>query len=94
MVSHCKKTLRAVQADIERIEQAIEQVVKEDSRLNEQCTLATSVPGIGKITALNMIVTTFEFTRISEAKKFACYGGVAPFEHISGSSIRRKNQSL
>lgn len=92
MVSHCKKTLNAVQTDIERIEQAIEQVVKEDSQLSEQCTLATSVPGIGTITALNMIVATSEFKRIAEAKKFACYAGVAPFEHTSGSSIRGRTR--
>jgi transposase len=92
MVRHCHKTLNSVQGDIDKIEQAIEQLVKEDSQLREQCALATSVPGIGKITALNMIVSTSEFTRIAEAKKFACYAGVAPFEHISGSSIRGKTR--
>ena len=92
MIRHCQKTLNSVQTDIDRIEQAIEQLVKEDSHLNEQCTLATSVPGIGKITALNMIISTAEFTRIREAKKFACYAGVAPFEHSSGSSVRGKTR--
>jgi transposase len=92
MIRHCQRTLNSVQNDIDKIELAIQQVVREDSQLNEQCTLATSVPGIGKITALNMIVSTGEFTRIAEAKKFACYAGVAPFEHTSGSSIRGKTR--
>jgi transposase len=92
MIRHCQKTLHSVQGDIDRIEQAIEQLVREDSQLKEQCTLATSVPGIGRITALNMIISTAEFTRIAEAKKFACYAGVAPFEHTSGSSIRGKTR--
>jgi transposase len=92
MIKHCLKTLSAVQGNINRIEQAIEQLVKEDSSLNQQCKLATSVPGIGKITAWNMIVSTGEFTRITEAKKFACYAGVAPFEHSSGSSIRGRTR--
>lgn len=92
MIRHCQKTLNSLQTDIEKIEQAIQQLVKDDSSLNEQYTLATSVPGIGKITALNIIISTGEFTRIKEAKKFACYAGVAPFEHSSGSSVRGKTR--
>ncbi len=30
--------------------------------------------------------------RYPEVKKFACYAGVAPFEHTSGSSIRGKTR--
>jgi transposase len=92
MVKHCRKTLNAVQSDIDKIEQAIDRLVKEDSQLTEQCALATSVPGIGKITALNVIISTGEFKKIREAKKLACYAGVAPFEHRSGSSIRGKTR--
>lgn len=92
MIKHCQKTLRSLELDIDRIEQAIDLLVKEDNRLRQQCALATSVPGIGKITALNMIISTQEFTRITEAKKFACYAGVAPFEHSSGSSVRGRTR--
>jgi transposase len=92
MVKHCRKTLNAVQSDIDRIELAIDHLVKEDSQLTEQCALATSVPGIGKITALNVIISTGEFNKIREAKKLACYAGVAPFEYRSGSSIRGKTR--
>jgi transposase len=92
VVKHCRKTLNAVQSDIDKIEQAIDHLVKEDSQLANQCALATSVPGIGKITALNVIISTGEFNKIREAKKLACYAGVAPFEHSSGSSIRGKTR--
>lgn len=92
MIKHCQKTLKSVQMDIDKIEQAIERLVEDDSRLKQQYALATSVPGIGKITALNVIVSTGEFTRITEPKKFACYAGIAPFEHSSGSSIRGKTR--
>jgi len=92
MVKHCSGSIKALDKDIERIETAIDQLVKSDAQLSEQCSLATSVPGIGKITALNMIISTGEFTRIKEAKKFACYAGVAPFEHSSGTSFRGKTR--
>lgn len=92
MTTFCASSIKAINRDIERVEQAIDQLVKSDAQLSTQCDLATSVPGIGKITALNMITTTAEFTKIQGAKKFACYSGVAPFEHSSGSSYRGKTR--
>jgi transposase len=91
-IKHCTKTIKAIQTDIENVEEAIAKLVREDQQLAEQFNLVTSVPGVGKITALNVIISTGEFTRIREAKKFACYAGVAPFEHSSGSSIRGKTR--
>ena len=88
MGQNCQQSLKALDQDIKKIETAIDQLVKQDLPLKKQYRLATSVTGIGKVTALNMIVSTGEFTRITESKKFACYSGVAPFEHSSGSSIK------
>ena len=39
-----------------------------------------------------MIVLTNEFKGFSSAKKFACYSGIAPFEHTSGKSIKGKSR--
>ena len=35
-----------------------------------------------------MILCSGEFTKIQTGKEFACYAGVVPFEHSSGSSVR------
>jgi transposase len=92
MMKHCQKSIQAIKENIKRIEKSIDHLVKEDAQLMRQCDLITSIPGIGKITALNVIISTNEFTKIREAKKLACYAGVAPFEHRSGSSIRGKTR--
>lgn len=92
ILKNSQHTLKGLTKDIARVEKEIQLLIDEDSSLQEQFELATSVPGIGKITALNIIVSTGEFQRITEAKKFACYAGVAPFEHTSGSSIRGKTR--
>jgi transposase len=92
MIKYCQKPIEAIQQGIKKIELAIDQLIEDDAKLTDQCSLVTSVPGVGKITALNVIVSTNEFTKISEAKKLACYAGVAPFEHRSGSSIRGKTR--
>lgn len=91
-LANCQKTIRALQSDIKRIEKEIDTLISNDEQISQQCKIATSVPGIGKITALNMIVSTQEFSGIKVAKKFSCYAGVAPFEHSSGSSIRGKTR--
>ena len=92
MIKHSLGTIKSLKRDIEKIEAAIDELVKSDDQLKQQYTLATSVPGIGKITALNIIVSSGEFNRIKEARKFACYAGVAPFEHSSGTSYRGKTR--
>jgi transposase len=92
MAKSCQSSISALEKSIEKIEKMIADLVKKDDQLKQHYQLATSVTGIGKITALNMIVATGEFKRIKEAKKFACYSGVAPFEHTSGSSIRGKTR--
>lgn len=92
IVKNCQHTLKALTADILNVDREIAALVQEDAQLEQQVQCATSVPGVGMITALNVIVATNEFEKISEVKKFACYAGVAPFEHTSGSSLRGKTR--
>lgn len=92
VIKNCQTTLKALTKDISKVEKEIKLLIEIDTPLKEQFDLIESVPGIGKITALNMIVSTGESQRISEAKKFACYAGVAPFEYTSGTSVRGKTK--
>ncbi len=50
------------------------------------------MPGVGKKTAIEIIVQTNEFKEFATAREFACYIGVAPFEFSSGKSIRGKTK--
>ena len=50
--------------------------------------LLSSIPGIGLVTAVALILATNNFTAFDDGRKFASYCGVAPFEHTSGTSIR------
>lgn len=94
------KTLKKLNADpvnelmksIQKVEKEIMELIKTDERILKIYKIATSVDGVGMITAVNLITTTNEFLSITEAKKYACYSGVAPFEHSSGSSVRGKTK--
>jgi transposase len=84
----CKLSLKALETDIDQVESKMDQVIASDAELKRLFQVVTSVEGIGKVTATEMIITTYEFKDISEPSKFACYSGVAPFEHSSGTSLR------
>lgn len=88
----CSGTLKAVEKDIAATNAAIERLILADPYLARLFSIIVSIPGIGKVTASEMLITTNEFKDIKDPKKYACYAGVAPFEHSSGSSIRGKTR--
>ena len=56
-------------------------------------SLIQSIIGIGQINAAVIITVTDNFRKFDNPRKFACYCGVAPFEHTSGTSIRGKTRT-
>lgn len=90
--SKCSGTLKALDKEIAKIESDLDKLIKKDSNLNRLYKLATSVTGIGQITALSLLYFTNEFTVYTKPKQLACYCGVAPFEHTSGTSVRGKSR--
>lgn len=83
-----KNTLKGIDKDLKNIELKLDELVKTDENLNEIYKQATSVPGVGRITALFLIVFTDEFTMYSTPRQLACYCGVVPFEYTSGKSVK------
>lgn len=89
----CRNSIDVMDQDIEKTEKAISNLIDEDEDLKKMFGIIESVPGVGRIVATIMVITTNEFKDIKDARKYACYSGVAPFEHMSGSSIRGKTRT-
>jgi transposase len=89
---NCQKTLSSIEKEIKQIDAELDNTINGDPQLKNLFQLATSVPGVGKLTALFMICFTNEFSVYTNPKQLACYCGVAPFEHSSGTSIRGKTR--
>jgi transposase len=89
----CTGSLLSIQADIENVEEAINAIIKADERLKHLMGIITSVPSIGSVTALQILITTNEYKDIRCPKKFACYAGVAPFKKESGTMVQRARVS-
>jgi transposase len=88
----CHGSIHGIKADILTLEKRIKVLWSSDEQVNELMRLITSVPCVGDLTALQIILTTNEFRNISCPKKFACYAGVAPFPYQSGTSKLRRSR--
>jgi transposase len=84
--------IKAIEKALTLIETEMLNVIKTDLQLLKQFMLLQSVPGIGKIVAISLIITTRGFTKLTNPRKLACYIGVAPFPYQSGSSINYRNR--
>lgn len=91
----CKESnslIKTLDKKIEIIEEKMHQLVEEDEELKKQFELVKSVHGVGKQTALFILVYTNGFTAFDDWRKFACYCGIAPFPYGSGTSIKGKTR--
>lgn len=83
-----RKPIEALGKQITDVEKRIKALIKEDDSLKHLFDLVTSVDGVGEVIFCEMVIATNEFKLFSCPRKFACYSGVVPFEHTSGTSIR------
>ena len=78
--------------DIKQIENEIKFFIEQDEAIKQNAKLAQSVTGIGLINTVLFILYTNNFESFTDARKYACYSGIAPFENTSGTSIKGKTR--
>src|SRR3569833_487837 len=88
-----KSAVRELQKTLKKIEQQIELKLKEDEGLYRLYQYADSVCGIGEVIATKLVIYTHGFTWLTDYKKMATYCGVAPFEHTSGTSVKKPSRT-
>ena len=89
----CAASLKALATDLAAVDQAIQALVAGDETLARQYERITAVPGVGPVTAVEVLLTTNEFRTRADAKQYACYAGVVPFERSSGQRKGRPGVS-
>jgi transposase len=77
---------------IEKLQMEIEKIIETKQQLKQNFSLLQSIKGVGKVVALAAIIKTQNFSRFTNARKFACFCGTAPFEHTSGTSIKGRTR--
>lgn len=89
---HTQKPIAVLDKQIDAIEKDIRSTIKVDERLHRLFSILISIDGVGFVTAAYVLVTTNEFLGITDPKKYACYAGVVPFEHSSGTSYKGRTR--
>ena len=87
-----KAVITALNGNIQKVESEIETLIETDPELKKNFDLIRTIKGVGKIVAARMLAVTSNFKKFSNARKFNCYAGLAPFKHESGTSIRGRSR--
>ena len=87
-----RSILNNLKKNLLKIEAKLNEIINESEELKRNFNLVTSIPGIGKQTAIYLLIVTKNFTTFKEARKLACYAGIAPFPYQSGSSINGRTK--
>ena len=84
-----EETLKYFQNQIKNTENQIFQIIEQSDEIIENFNLITSITGIGKVTALELIISTGNFKKIDSARKAAAYAGVCPYPNQSGNVAKK-----
>ena len=87
-----RPAIEAIKTALAMFDDRIEKLLKEDALISQQAKIVMSIPGFGKVIASKLITATNGFTRINNPRALACYAGIAPFEHRSGTSLKGKTR--
>jgi transposase len=84
--------IRQLQKSIKQLDEKIQELINSNDTFKEQNKLIQSMPGVGPQTAVYLIIVTKAFRSFENWRQLACYAGVAPFEHSSGSSVKGRTK--
>ncbi|SDR91914.1 Transposase [Gramella sp. MAR_2010_147] len=84
------RMLKQLEKELAKIETKLETLVKETQQ--DQLEQLTSIPGMGKKTAMLLIVLTDGFTGFENARQLCCYAGITPTIRQSGTSVRGRSR--
>jgi len=87
-----QKMIKELSKQIEKLENKLTEIIKNDKQLKQMYELIISIKGVGPQTALFLIAYTDKFTKFDNWRKFASYCGIAPFPNRSGISIRGRTK--
>jgi len=77
---------------IKIVDKKLDTLLKENGEINEKYKILSSVRGVGKQTAIYLLIISRGFSRIKTARKCSCFAGVAPFEFSSGTSVKGRTR--
>lgn len=90
MITSLKRQFRSVKKEIGLLEDEMEALITANEA--DLYTRLRTIPGIGKKSAMLLMVSTNNFSDFESCKQISSYLGLAPNERSSGTSIRGKSR--
>lgn len=84
--------IKANKKYIAQVEKEIAELIKSNESMLLNYRIITSIKGIGPINAWMTIAYTENFIAFPDARHYAVFVGVIPFEHTSGTSIKKRRR--
>lgn len=83
-----KHIIGEIDKAIKECDQMIDKIIGDDPELYENYAIVTSIKGVARQNGACLLIYTNNFKKFDmDARKIACYYGVAPFGKESGSSV-------
>ena len=90
VVSSLNRSLKNLQKESEKIEEILLKLVKEDHQ--EMLSLVESISGIGRKTAMLLLVITDGFSRFENSAQLCSFCGLTPSIRQSGTSVKGRSR--
>ena len=89
LINPLKKAIKDLNVQIQKLEAELRSLIETNE--GDLFTRLQTIPGIGKSTAMFMIVISEGFEKFERSKQFTCYIGLSPVEKRSGTSVRGRS---
>lgn len=91
-INRFKKQILLFDKQEQEIKLELAATVKQNESIKRKVEIITSIPGVGALTAVNVLAETNGFELIRNKKQLASYAGLDVVEKQSGTSVRGKSR--
>lgn len=77
---------------LDEVEAEIQAQIEQDEQMHHHFDLLCSIPGVGRVLAAHFLAEVPDITRFKDAGQLAAFAGLAPTQHDSGTSVKRKGK--
>ncbi len=88
-----QQMMEQLDSRITSLEKKMTELIDNDENLAKNSAIVQSIPGIGPVTATELIIKTDNFKRVSTTKKCATLAGISPFPNSTGKSDKGNHVS-
>lgn len=92
VLTSIKSIVRCLEKEVERLKKQIREHFNRHDNLRRDAALLQSIPGVGEITAWDILSELPDISQFDSAQAVAAYAGLSPREHRSGSSVFKKTR--